>query len=138
MLETQDDGAAWCTTSLIPGSVPELKSNRAVLEVHGLAEKVDADRSLIRAIERVVHEPRNDTGLANRLQREPGRTVRSQRGENEREGQDGEDGTAAAAAVVDVDVRVRARWHVAYLIAQEHQLVLCKRVHRVVRGATRG
>ena len=44
------------TELLLTSSVPQLQPDGPVFEVHGLAQKIDADRSLVGAVEGVVHE----------------------------------------------------------------------------------
>ena len=55
------------TETFLTGSVPELETHSAVVQVHGLGEKVDADGCLVCGVERVVHEARDDAGLAHAL-----------------------------------------------------------------------
>ena len=52
---------------LLSRRVPQLQPHRPVLQVHGLGQEVDADRSLVSIVEGVVHEPRDERGLAHRL-----------------------------------------------------------------------
>ena len=40
----------------LSSSVPQLQPNSSVLEVHGFAQEVNANRSLIGVVERIVHE----------------------------------------------------------------------------------
>lgn len=47
--------------------VPQLQTHRAVIQIHGLRQKVDADRSLVVPVECVVHEARDQRGLSHRL-----------------------------------------------------------------------
>mmetsp|Transcript_45222 Transcript_45222/g.114492 ORF Transcript_45222/g.114492 Transcript_45222/m.114492 type:complete len:307 (-) Transcript_45222:164-1084(-) len=53
--------------ALLPGGVPQLQPHGAVLQVHRLRQEVDADGGLVGVVELVVHEARDDAGLANRL-----------------------------------------------------------------------
>lgn len=40
----------------LTSSVPQLQANSTVLEIHGLAQKINADGRLVRVIKRVIHE----------------------------------------------------------------------------------
>jgi len=40
----------------LTGGVPELETDSPVLEIHCLAQKVDADRCLVGIIKSIVHE----------------------------------------------------------------------------------
>ena len=53
--------------SHLPCGVPKLQSDCAILEVHGLTEKVDSNRRLIRVVKCIVHESGDERRLADGL-----------------------------------------------------------------------
>ena len=65
--------------ALLARRVPQLQPHCSVIQVHCLAQKVNADGRLVMPVEIVVHEPRNNRGLAHRLVAQKDELVLGQR-----------------------------------------------------------
>ena len=62
-----DIGGNKRSESFLTCCVPKLKSNGAVLQIHGLGKKIDADGRLVCAVECIIHETGNYWCLSHRL-----------------------------------------------------------------------